>query len=213
MQSERKKQFLSLLGKPILERTIERFVSFELFARIIVVLPLDEFDVAKKRLGRLYPALEFVKGGKMRQDSIANALNFVENTDFVFVHDGVRPFASKNVVQKLAEKVQSVQAVIPVVPTTNTLKQVSSGVIEKSLNRQKIFGATTPQAFSFSLLNSAYQKAKNSQLEFTDDASILESQGAAVHCVEDEPVNIKITTPFDFLVAEAICQKNGEAES
>ncbi len=208
MQAECKKQFLLLQGKSILERTIANFLAMDLFSRLVVVLPSDEFEEAKKRLGQLFPSLEFVCGGELRQDSIWNALDLVGSAEFVFVHDGVRPFVSQTIVRELAEAVQSKKAVIPVVPSTNTLKLIESGKVRKTLDRAKIFGATTPQAFSFALLKDAYQKALQEGLEFTDDASLLESLGYDVYCIEDKMANIKITTPFDLLVAKAIVEES-----
>ncbi len=204
MASDKKKQFLLLQGKTVLEHTIERFLAVGVFARIVVVLPEDEFLLEKARLSLLFPTLEFVQGGKFRQDSVFNALKYIEKADYVFVHDGVRPFVKESLILKLADLVQEKQAVIPAVPTTNTLKLVNSEKVEKTLKREAIFGATTPQVFSYGLLKKSYEKALKDDVEFTDDASLLEFLGYSVFWVEDEPSNIKITTPFDFLVAETL---------
>ncbi len=204
MVSDKKKQFLLLQGKSVLEHTIERFLSVGVFSRIVVVLPEDEFPTERGRLFTLFPSLEFVQGGKFRQDSVFNALKYIEKADFVFVHDGVRPFVRESLILKLVDLVKAKYAVIPAVPTTNTLKSVNSDRVEKTLNRAVIFGATTPQAFSYDLLKKSYEKALQERVEFTDDASLLEFLGHLVFWVEDEPSNIKITTPFDFLVAEVL---------
>ncbi len=204
MRADGKKQFLLLQGKSILEHTIDKFVSLGIFDRLVIVLPADEFAMQSKRLASLYPSLEFVKGGKLRQESIFNALNFIKSASYVFVHDGVRPFVSEAVIRELLGQVQTKKAVIPAVAMTNTLKLVASDKVQKSLDRTKIFGATTPQAFDYKLLRESYQKAMSQGIEFTDDASLLESLGHSVYWIEDFPSNIKITTPFDFLVAESI---------
>jgi 2-C-methyl-D-erythritol 4-phosphate cytidylyltransferase len=204
MASNKKKQFLLLQGKTVLEHTIERFLSVGVFSRIVVVLPEDEFSSEQTRLSPLFPTLEYVQGGKFRQNSVFNALKYIEKADYVFVHDGVRPFVKESLILKLADLVQEKQAVIPAVPTTNTLKLVSLEQVEKTLKRDAIFGATTPQAFSYDLLKKSYEKALTDGVEFTDDASLLESLGYSVFWLEDEPSNIKITTPFDFLVAETL---------
>ncbi len=206
MHAKCKKQFLLLQGKSILEHTIENFLSLDVFTCVVVVLPAEEFATQSKILASLYPSLEFVKGGKLRQDSIFNALDFIKSTDYVFVHDGVRPFVSEAVIRKLLDKVQTQKAVIPAVPTTNSLKQVAFDKVQMSLDRAKIFGATTPQAFSYKLLRDSYQQARSEAIEFTDDASLLEFLGHSVYWIEDVPANIKITTPFDLLVAKAILQ-------
>ncbi len=200
------KQFLPLAGKPVLLRTLERFVEAMEDINIIVVLPKQHFDTWRQiclDYGFDYPQM-LVGGGITRFHSVQNALGRVPDGATVLVHDGVRPMVSASLINKLAEMAEGGDCVIPVTAVTDTLKSLvpsgregiwrESG--EAAPDRGKLFGAQTPQAFPSEILKKAYESAY--QMSFTDDASVVSYNKIPLTYVQGERYNIKITTPEDL---------------
>ena len=206
------KQFIELEGKPILRLTIERFLQAVPDLQVITVLPEAHITTWRQyciKADFTCPQ-RLVKGGFTRFHSVQNALVHVPDGALVAVHDGVRPLLSIGKIRDLFEKAQSVPALIPVMPVTDTLKileKKADGTLVATgepIDRSRIFGAQTPQIFHSEKLKKAYTQGFDTL--FTDDASVAERYGIPLTFAEGERLNIKITTPEDLLLAQAILQ-------
>lgn len=205
------KQFLPVGGKPILMRTIKRFYEYDRLIRIILVLPKIQHDYwlsLCKKYDFNIPYL-IADGGDTRFHSVSNGLALIPNNEegIVGVHDGVRPFVSTEVIRRCYDKAKEYKAVIPVINVVETIRHIAQQ--EKSNSMRSITVprcdyrlVQTPQTFDIKTLKQAYkQPYKNT---FTDDASVVESMGYNITLVEGNRENIKITTPFDLTIAEAL---------
>ena len=211
MGSALPKQFLSLDGRAVLQRTIERFVEACPDIQVITVLP--EGHVAWWRRycqekGFNCPQ-RLVKGGITRFHSVRNALAHVPDGAVVAIHDGVRPLLSADLIRAMfAQMDQGVRALIPVVPMVDTLAvldKVSDGSLKDSgelVDRSRVYGVQTPQVFRSEDLKAAY--AQGYDTLFTDDASVARRYGSPLSYIAGERNNIKLTTQEDLLLAEAI---------
>jgi 2-C-methyl-D-erythritol 4-phosphate cytidylyltransferase len=154
--------------------------------------------------------LRLVPGGKERQDSVYNGLKVLHRQndwDLILVHDGVRPFVTPDEVRRVLQAAGEHGAAILALPAQDTVKKVNrAGQIQKTLNRQDIWLAQTPQAFHASLIWRAFVEAFSREFYGTDEASLLEAMGVPVRVVPGSPFNIKVTTPEDLVLAEAISQ-------
>lgn len=203
MGTEIPKQFLELSGKPVLIRTIERFWSFDASIKIITVLPEDQlgyWEELKKKHSFSLPCI-VVKGGPARFFSVKNGLEEIEDNSLVAIHDGVRPLVSIDTIKRSFEAAQKFGNAVPVISPADSVRMIT----EKGnmpVNRQFIRIIQTPQVFDSKLIKKAYLQDYNP--EFTDDASLLEKTGEAIHLVEGNRENLKITNPGDLAVAEAL---------
>lgn len=203
------KQFLLLDGKPILRLTIERFLEAEPDVHVVTVLP-----EAHMGWWRQYCAKEgftcpqkMVAGGFTRFHSVKNALQHVPDGALVAVHDSVRPLVSVEKIRELFAAAENAPAVIPATPSTDTLKTVARNQdgtpeVTGSVDRSTVWGVQTPQIFHSEVLKKAYERGYDTS--FTDDASVVSAAGIPVICIEGERTNIKITTPEDLALAQAI---------
>lgn len=206
------KQFIELEGKPILRLTIERFLQAEPDLQVITVLP--EAHVTPWRQYCIKADFtcpqRLVKGGFTRFHSVQNALAHVPDGALVAVHDGVRPLLSVDKIREMFSKAQSVPALIPVMPVTDTLKVLKKEVggrlaaTGEPIDRSRIYGAQTPQIFYSEVIKQAYTQGFDTL--FTDDASVAERYGIPLTFIAGERYNLKITTPEDLLLAQAILQ-------
>lgn len=171
----------------ILDMASRCFVEDEDCQNVIVVTNEEEFDLVKKN-----PKLVLVQGGKLRMDSVLNGLAKVKS-DYVLIHDGARPYLDKHDLDNLKKALEDEEASILAVKVKETVKVVDDGYINKTLNRNQIYLAQTPQGFKTSAIINAFQKAKGVNIEFTDDASIAEYSGIKVKIVEGSYRNNKIT--------------------
>lgn len=206
-----KKQFLEIAGKPILFWTLERFLKHGSFAQIIISLPKSDIANMQKQLEQSYPSFEIklVAGGAERQESVLNALQACQpDTELVFIHDGVRPFVRQSDIDKLISKMDNCEATILAGREKNTLKQVKQGLIMKTVPRETIYKAFTPQVFKFKQILELHTKAQSVEYNFTDDASILEYFGKPVEIVECGDYNLKLTEPADLQYAEYIIKND-----
>lgn len=203
------KQFLMLGGKPILRLTMERFLEAVPDIRVVTVLPEAHMDWWRQycvKASFTCPQ-KMVQGGFTRFHSVKNALAQIPDGALVAVHDAVRPLVSTAKILQLFAAAENAPAVIPAAPCTDTLKSVSKredGVYEVtgSIDRSAVWGVQTPQIFHSEILKKAYERGYDTL--FTDDASVVSAAGVPVVCIEGERTNIKITTPEDLLLAEAI---------
>ncbi|MBO4721489.1 MAG: 2-C-methyl-D-erythritol 4-phosphate cytidylyltransferase [Muribaculaceae bacterium] len=208
--SEVPKQFLALDGKAVLMRTIEKFDQAG--ATIVVVLPAEhqEMWMAMCKESNFPVTHTVATGGKTRFESVKNGIAAIENLnddDLVAVHDGVRPLASVELINRCFDTAQATGSAIPVVNPSDSIRQVMEDGTSRQLLRSSLRAVQTPQTFRAELLKGAYD-VDESPL-FTDDASVVESAGHQVSLVEGEVTNIKITTPIDMIIAKELI-KNGD---
>lgn len=198
------KQFSYLRGKPVLEWTLERFQAHEAVDDVVLVLP-DEEDLKHYRLR--YPKIvDIVRGGERRQDSVWQGFRLLraEATDLVLVHDGARPLATADLVSRVIAATRVLGAAVPVLPVEETVKEVREGTVVRTLDRTLLARAQTPQGFLYPLLRKALETARKDRFQGTDEASLAERAGIPVAAVDGDPRNIKITTPVDLRIAEAL---------
>lgn len=205
MGADLPKQFLPIGGRPVLMHTIERFRQFDPQMQIVLVLPESQqayWHSICSQYGFTSPA-DIANGGATRFHSVLNGLCLVApGVTLVGVHDGVRPFVSTEVIGRCYVTAQTDEAVIPVIPVVETVRQFHADGTTTTVPRDSYRLVQTPQVFSAALLRQAYEQPFNDG--FTDDASVVEAFGHAVTLVEGNRENIKITTPFDLKVAEAL---------
>ena len=215
MGAQMPKQFLTLGGKAILQRTIEVFLEACPDISVITVLPEQFIGYWKDYCyeNQFTCPQVLVKGGFTRFHSVKNALEKVPQGAVVAVHDGVRPLLTVDMVRDLFSKAESVPALIPVTPCIDTMKALQKKVwndgseslypIERQIvDRSVLYGAQTPQIFHSELLKTAYEQPFDTA--FTDDASVVEKYGKSPSYVLGERLNIKITTSEDLVLAEAV---------
>lgn len=202
MGSELPKQFLLLGGKPVLMHTIEAFYRYDADIQIVLVLPRDHQDYWKSLCSSYHFEIphRIVDGGETRFHSVRNGLQVIGGTGLVGVHDGVRPFVSKEVIERCYLEAEQKQAVIPVVEVVETVRHLQ-GDESSTVPRNEYRLVQTPQVFSVPLLKKAYLQPYSPS--FTDDASVVESFGEKVFLTEGNRENIKITTPFDLIIGKA----------
>ncbi len=203
MGGELPKQFLPIGGKPVLMRTLEAFHAYSSEIKIILVLPEGQLDYWSLLCGeyRFTIPHRVVTGGPTRFQSVKNGLQWVKAPGLAGVHDGVRPFVSPEVIGRCYSLAEEKRAVIPVTDVVETLRRVGAdGSLTVDRSAYKL--VQTPQVFDAALLLEAYSQPY--QPRFTDDASVVEAMGVPVFLTEGNRENIKITTPFDLKIAEAI---------
>lgn len=211
MGSDTKKQFLLLSNKPILAHTLTNFEQNEIIDEIVLVCGDGDIPFCRKLVQayQITKAAKIVVGGQDRQASVRLGLEQVES-DFVLVHDGVRPFLTGGLIERLVERLQLQDAVVPAVPVKDTIKVVGeNGEIVSTPPRKSLWAIQTPQAFRLSVIKKAHELAEQHNFQGTDDASLVENLGRSVYIIEGDYENIKITTPEDLSIAEALLRKRG----
>jgi len=199
-----RKQFVFLKGKPVLEWTLESFEAHPEIDSIVLVLP-DEQD--RKHYGlRYHKIAEIVRGGERRQDSVWQGFRLIDanDTEVVLVHDGARPLASRELISRVIAGAREFGAVLPVVPADDTLKEVKDSRVIRTLDRNVVVCAQTPQGFKFGVLEEALEAARKNRYYGDDEAFLVEKLGFPVRTIPGDPANIKITMPLDLKIAEAL---------
>jgi len=205
----RPKQFIPVLGKMLIEHTIEAFDHHPMITGIIVVLPETEikfFEEERKAKGFGKKIQALVVGGSSRQYSVhAGILAIKTNPDFVVIHDAARCLITEKEITDTIHKCENGwQGAICALPIRDTVKKVDGEKIISTQSRENLWGMQTPQVFQYELIKKAYDKAKQDHFEATDDAQIAEYLGANVCVVQGKTTNIKITYPEDLVMAEMI---------
>ena len=211
MGADRPKQFLELCGEPVLMHTLRRFAERSLAVQeCVVVLPADQFDTWHQLCARheLNLPHTVVAGGHSRWASVRNGLAHLQGhaAGIVAVHDGVRPLTPASVIEATFQAAHNHGAAIAAVVPKDSVRNLSQQG-SYALNRSRLRLVQTPQCFEIGLLRRAYQLPELST--FTDDASVVEDLHP-IHLVDGDYRNIKITTPEDLLIAEALVRGNGE---
>ena len=206
------KPLVEINSKPIIIYCLKIISKHPSIKDIVVVVNAqirNRIIKAIKRY-RISKIIRVVAGGRRRQDSVYQGLGAIdERTDLVLIHDGVRPFITKGIITSVIKKAKDTGAAIVGVPVKATVKEVSSKfVVKRTLERDNLWEIQTPQVFGKDLILRAYEKSGNADV--TDDAMLVEKLGAKVSAVLGSYDNIKITTPEDLRLAEAILQCHTE---
>ena len=208
MGGEIPKQFRLIAGRPVLMRTVEAFLAAYSDIHVVLVLPHDQqaYWAALCQDYAFRAPMTIADGGATRFHSVQNGLALIPDEDecIVGVHDGVRPFVSPEVIRRCYENARTQGATVPVVPVVETVRQLLPDGSSRSVDRDEYRLVQTPQTFPLSMLRRAY--AQPYVPAFTDDASVVQSLGQPVYLVEGNRQNIKLTTPEDLMLAEAICK-------
>jgi len=203
--ARRKKPFVELKGRPIWVRAAEAFSNRDDVKQMLIVIAPEDIDYFKEKFqaNLAFMAIEIVPGGDSRFESVRNALARVKSdVDLVAIHDAARPLIVRPWIDAVFAAAEASGAAIPAVPLTSTIKSVAHKQIEKTVPRDGLWAAQTPQVFRRQLLLDAY--AAWSGGAATDDAEVVETFGLPVSVVQGWPVNIKITTQSDLKMAEAL---------
>ncbi|WP_226670979.1 2-C-methyl-D-erythritol 4-phosphate cytidylyltransferase [Metabacillus litoralis] len=209
MKAGKNKQFIEVDEIPLIIHTLRVFENHSLCSAIILVInELETNDFEELLLKyKITKVKKMVYGGAERQNSVYNGLKSCHNEDYVLVHDGARPFVSHKSIEELIRKVEITGAATLGVPLKDTVKVVDHGIVSQTLDRSNLWGIQTPQAFRLGLILSAHEQAIAEGFLGTDDASLLERVGQPVSIVMGDYTNLKITTPDDLLIAEAIVKR------
>jgi 2-C-methyl-D-erythritol 4-phosphate cytidylyltransferase len=205
----RPKQFLELIGLPIIIHTLRQFEQSRQIEQVVVVLAAPEiaqFHSLIEKFG-LQKVSRVVAGGETRSQSVKNGLASIEMADIVAVHDGVRPLVRPEEIDRVVSVAAESGAAILVAPVGDTIKRVADGRIIDTLPRKALRRALTPQCFQFELFKRAYanlDRLEAAGADVTDDSLLVEQLGVAVAVVEGSARNIKITTAEDLALAEAL---------
>ena len=212
---EKKKPFFELGGRPIIIRTLEMLHSVPQITEVIPVIREEDLVSAAELFEQydLSRIRQVVPGGAERQDSVYNALKTIkDDTALVIIHDGGRPFADSSIFLNAISRLKGFDGVVAAVQVKDTIKEVaeeSAGpeetrVVHRTLDRDLLYAVQTPQVFPLSVIMQAHEKARAEKFYGTDDASLVERYGGRIGIVEGSYRNIKITTPEDILIAEAL---------
>jgi len=209
MGAGKNKLLLELDGVPVLIHTLKVFERDDACEGVILAInPQDKGEFL--RLFKQYNIKKVINislGGPERQYSIFNALKTVTTNGIILVHDAARPFIKIEQIHRLVKQANVSGAAVIGVPAKDTMKTVKAGWVAATVDRSSLWAVQTPQAFRMSLLWEAYEKAERDQFLGTDDASLVERLNHPIAMVEGDYENIKLTTPEDLYIAEAILKK------
>jgi 2-C-methyl-D-erythritol 4-phosphate cytidylyltransferase len=200
------KALVEINGRTTLARVLELFLGMHEIDRIVVVGPLAKLDAVQREveaLGAVKPVL-VCPGGETRQQSVRAGLQALAGCEYVLVHDAARPLASPALVRRVLEAAKQTGAAIPGLRPRDAVKRVEGGRIVESLDRSRLVLAQTPQGFSYQLLERAHFQAVDAGVVGDDDAQLVAAAGHAVAVVSGEPANLKLTTPEDLELLEAL---------
>lgn len=209
MHSKIQKQFLEIGGKPVLYYSLHCFQESPLIRDIILVTGKEMISYCEQEIIKKYDFSKVRKvtaGGKERYDSVYAGLLCCQDTDYVYIHDGARPFITEEMVQRGYEAVKRTNACVMGMPSKDTVKLAdSSGYVKETPDRKIVWNIQTPQIFSYDLIRGAYESIRKKDMTgVTDDAMVVEQEtGTKILLVEGSYQNIKITTPEDLAIAEA----------
>lgn len=198
-----------LAGVPVLSRTLAAFQECDAVAEIVIVTRPD-LILAVTDLSKAFPKVRaVVAGGKTRQESVAAGLGALsDDCSLAAIQDGARPLVTWQLIDRTVRAANTYGAAAPAIPVKDTIKTVKGGLVESTPDRACLYAVQTPQVFDTDLLKAALHKAKAEGTAVTDDCSAVENMGMKVKIVEGEERNIKITTPLDLKIAEAILEES-----
>jgi len=201
------KQFKLLGNKPLLIHTLTPFLQSEEIKEIVIVVSRDKLSITKKTISSLVEKvnIKLVSGGSHRQDSVCEGLKAVSDLcNLVCIHDGVRPFVSTELIESTIKACEKFDGAVAAVKSTDTVKLVTGNTVQKTVNRDQIWFAQTPQTFNKQKLDKAFLFAQQNNFYGTDESMIMEKMGYSIATVKGSNQNIKITTQTDWIHATAI---------
>ena len=209
------KQYRPLGGHAVIFHTLKRFLDSGFFSTIILVIHRDDEKLCHKAIGDLADHVTIVHGGNTRQISTLcglralNALGEANKPQYVFIHDGARPFVSRSLLERINDALSQDFGILPAVAVSDTLKRADdNGIVVETVPRDHLFGAQTPQAFPFSKILKLHEDAAQQGLTgFTDDCALAEWAGFGIKLVAGNSENMKITWPADLAIAELRMKK------
>jgi 2-C-methyl-D-erythritol 4-phosphate cytidylyltransferase len=209
----KKKQFHILGGRPILVHTLEKFEACPLIHSILLVVGQEDMDYCLKEVieqHKFQKVSQIVPGGRRRQESVKNGIDALpKDADIVAIHDGVRPFITRAMIEDSIHSAVRNGAVVLAMPVKETIKVSNpDGTVLKTLDREFLWQIQTPQTFQVNIIKEAYYRATEDGFIGTDDASLVERIGQKVHILPGSYTNIKITTPEDLLLANLFFKMN-----
>ncbi len=205
MKANVNKQFLKIKDKEIVAHTIDKFYDNEDIDEIILVIKKEEQNYFDENIIRKYgyKNIKFAFGGKERQDSVYSGIKCVdEKSEIILVHDGARPFVSREIIKNSIKYAKEKDAVIVCVKVKDTIKIIDGDKVYSTPKRDNLISVQTPQVFKKEILKSSYEKAFDEGFYGTDDSSLVERTGREVFIVDGSYENIKITTPEDLIIGE-----------
>ncbi len=219
MQSHTQKQYMDLLGKPLLTYCLETLQNSDLIDEIVLVVGKEDIPYVKDQIVApfgLTKVCQVVPGGKERYDSVWQGLQAIDHADgYVFIHDGARPFLTEDILRRGYETVLQCPACVAGMPSKDTVKMVDeNATVMQTPDRGTIWTVQTPQVFALSLIREAYERLmQQADRDVTDDAMVVEKMlkiPVKLFCGSYE--NFKITTPEDLLLAEGYLSEKGKSK-
>ena len=197
-----RKPWITVAGDAIVVHTLRRFAGIDLVRELVLVVHPD--DLARgEALRERFEGLRVAAGGESRVLSVRSGLARVANdAELIAIQDGVRPLVTDDLIRRVSARARETGAAIPVVPVSATLKEVDQDAIVRTVDRERLFEAQTPQVFRGDVIRRAYDEAEGDAV--TDDAQLVERLGFTVATVPGSVHNIKITTPDDLKLAESL---------
>jgi 2-C-methyl-D-erythritol 4-phosphate cytidylyltransferase len=213
----KKKQFHLLADKPILAHTLDQFETCPLVRSTLLVVSAEDMDYTLKEIvekNKYRKIAQIVPGGKRRQDSVKNGIDaLAKGVDIVMIHDGVRPFVTRAMIEDSIYSAERFGAVVVAMPVNDTIKMSNpDGTVLKTLDRESLWQTQTPQTFQAKVIREAYAKATEDGFVGTDDASLVERLGVKVHILPGSYTNIKITTPEDLILAHLFLKMKAQTK-
>lgn len=211
MKSKVQKQYLLIKDKPVLYYTLNAFETSPLISEIILVTGKDEIEYCQQEIVEKYGFIKVRKitaGGKERYHSVFEGIKAINNADYVFIHDGARPFVDAGMLERASAAVEEYKACVVGMPVKDTIKIADEEEFAaQTPDRRKVWQVQTPQVFEYNLIRNAYEKLMEEEPEgITDDAMVIETMTEhKVKLVEGSYKNIKITTPEDLDIATIFC--------
>lgn len=215
----RDKPFHALAGKPVIAWSLEKLQLMAEIAEIIPVLKAEDTERGKEIFERygITKVRRIALGGRERQDSVYHGLRLIEDAPgFVLIHDAARPLADtelvRSVIREMVQNEDGTDGVIPGLPVTDTIKEARKGMVRRTLKRDDLWAVQTPQIFLYRAIASAYERAREKRWHGTDDAALVEKNGGRIKIIVGSYRNIKITTPEDLVIAEALIREDSKHE-
>ena len=212
MKADRPKQFLDLLGKPVLQWDLELLLGMKDIERVVLVIAEEFRDMPFLKPALADPRLVFANPGEERQNSVENGLAEVpEDCTLVAIHDAARPLVTIDSIERCFADAAEHNAAVLAVPCKPTIKESNDGeFVLKTLDRSKLWDIQTPQIMRPQMLRDGFKNANQKKLAVTDDVSVVELMGKPVKLTVGEYTNLKLTTPEDMIIAETILKDRGE---
>ena len=202
------KVMATLGGEPMIRRTVRAFQECDAVSEIVIVTREDLIQPITNLCAGYDKVKLVVKGGASRQESVQMGLeNLSKDIKLAAIHDGARPLASYELIDRSIRAANSYGAAAPAIPVKDTIKTVEGGIVVNTPDRSKLWAVQTPQVFDIDLLKGALKKAYEDGAEVTDDCSAVERLGMKIKIVEGDEKNLKVTTPMDLKIAEMLLEE------